>query len=159
MWEWARAKIDKKLKIWNRWYLSLVGKFQVYQKILSSYKIYYSSAWLFNVQHFSQIQKVVRDFLWFDGKGELKRHVIKWKWCTMVKTKGGLGLKDLKIWGGKGLHFLPNRFLMPYMGMSHGKFWSGTIFPILYPNKIDLGRVSLCGIYSMGNLQFRQQDL
>lgn len=47
MWEWFRNKVDKKLSKWNQNFLSLAGRFQVCQKLLSSYNIYCSLAWLF----------------------------------------------------------------------------------------------------------------
>lgn len=99
MWEWVRNKIEKKLSKWNRNYLSLARRFQVCQKILASYNIYFSSAWLFKNYQFSHIQKQIREFLWLDGKGTRKQHAVKWEWCTMHKLYGGMGLKDLKLQG------------------------------------------------------------
>lgn len=97
MWEWIRCKIDKKLAKWNRNFLSLVGRYQVCQKILSSFNIYFYSTWLFCNYQFNHIMKQIRNFLWSDGKGNRKYHVVKWDWCVMNKSRGGMGLKDLKI--------------------------------------------------------------
>lgn len=37
-----------------------------------------------------------------DGKGEKKRHTMKWKRYIMRKNRGGLGLKDVR-WQGISL--------------------------------------------------------
>jgi hypothetical protein len=99
MWSWVREKIVNKLNKWHNRALSLAGRIQVCQKILSSYTIYYSSAWCFNNYQIAEIQKAIRQFLWSDGKGNGKIHSVKWAWCHTDKTLGGLGLKDLKTQG------------------------------------------------------------
>ena len=43
MWDWAFERISRKLAKWNSNLLSFLGRFQVFQKILSSYPIYFSS--------------------------------------------------------------------------------------------------------------------
>jgi hypothetical protein len=99
MWLWVKDKIIRKLNKWNNRFLSLVGRVQVFQKILSSYSIYYSSAWMFSNYQIMEIQKAIRHFLWSDGKGNKKAHSVKWGWCHLEKNLGGLGLKDLKLQG------------------------------------------------------------
>ena len=34
-----------------------------------------------------------------DGKGNKKRHCVKWEWFCQVRSQGGLGLKDIKAQG------------------------------------------------------------
>lgn len=99
MWSWVKAKIENKLNKWHNRTLLLAGRIQVCQKILSSYSIYYSSAWMFNNYQILEIQKAIRHFLWFDGKGNRKHHAINWDSCHTAKSLGGLGLKDLKLQG------------------------------------------------------------
>lgn len=43
--------------------------------------------------------KKIINFLWYDGKGNIKFHVFKWDLCVMSKSRGGMGLKDLKCQG------------------------------------------------------------
>lgn len=99
MWSWVKDKIIKKLNKWHNRTLSLAGRIQVCQKILSFYNIYYSSAWMFSNYQILEIQKAIRSFLWSDGKGKKKMHDVKWEWCHVNKLLGGLGLKDLKLQG------------------------------------------------------------
>lgn len=99
MWAWIKGKIESKLSKWNKHYLSLAGRMQVCQKILSSYSIYYASIWMFNNYQINEIHKTIRDFLWSDGRGQRKSHSIKWDWCCMDKSIGSLGLKDLRAQG------------------------------------------------------------
>lgn len=63
MWTWDKGKIYKKLNKWDNRILSLAGRVQVCQKILSSYSIYYSSVWMFNNYQIYEIQKAIRHFL------------------------------------------------------------------------------------------------
>ncbi|XP_059074828.1 uncharacterized protein LOC131874899 [Cryptomeria japonica] len=99
MWLWVKTKITKKLNSWFNRFLSLAGRLQVCQKILSSYNIYYASAWMFNNYQILEIQKAIRNFLWSNGKGNKKCHMVKWDWCCTDKKYGGLGLKDLRLQG------------------------------------------------------------
>lgn len=99
MWQWVRTKIEKKLNRWDNRYLSLVGRMEVCQKVLSSYNIYYSLVWMFSNYQILEIQKTIKNLLWSDGKGKKKMHSIKWEWCHKDKSLGGLGLKDLRIQG------------------------------------------------------------
>ena len=69
------------------------------QKVLATHHLYYASAWLFLSSQVNMIDKILRDFLWLDGKGNRKRHCVKWAWCCQEKMQGGLGLKDIKTQG------------------------------------------------------------
>lgn len=89
MWGWVKGKIDSKLNKWDNRVLSLACRIQVCQKILSSYSIYYSSVWMFSNYQFFEIQKATRRFLWSDGKGKRKAHVVKWTWCHLDKKLVG----------------------------------------------------------------------
>lgn len=99
MWGWVKGKIDSKLNKWDNRVLSLAGRIQVCQEILSSYNINYSSVWMFSNYQVFEIQKAIRWFLWSDGKGKRKAHAVKWSWCHLDKILGGLGLKDLRLQG------------------------------------------------------------
>ena len=69
------------------------------QKVLAAHHLYYALAWLFLSSQVNMIDKILRDFLWLDGKGNRKRHCVKWAWCFQEKKQGGLGLKDIKTQG------------------------------------------------------------
>ena len=66
------------------------------QKVLVAHHLYYASAWLFLSSQVNMIDKILRDFLWSNGKGNRKRQCVKWSWCFQDKNQGGLGLKDIK---------------------------------------------------------------
>ena len=86
-----------KLNKWDSNLLSFPGKLQVCQKILSSYPIYFSFAWLFNHCQFNQIQKFIRDFLWME-KGT--RNHMMFPGIGAQLTKSGVGWGS-KIWESK----------------------------------------------------------
>ena len=77
MWNWVYAKIENKHLKWQTHVLSIVRRAQVVQKVLSSYTIYYTSAWLFANYQSNKIEKTLRHFLWSDGLGNSKTHNIK----------------------------------------------------------------------------------
>ena len=99
MWGWVKDKIHNKLNKWHNRSLSLAGRIQVCQKILSSYNLYYASTWMFNDYQVLEIQKAIKNYLWSDGKGNKKLHSVNWNWCHVDKLLGGLGLKDLRLCG------------------------------------------------------------
>ena len=94
-----KQNIGGKLLKWNNMCLPLARRIQVCRKILCSYTIDFSSTWLFNVNQIASIQKIIRDFLWSDSKGNFITHAVKWERCTKGKALGGLGLKDLRLQG------------------------------------------------------------
>lgn len=55
--------------------------------------------WMFCNYQINDIHKVIRHFLWFDGKDNRKWQSIKWSWCCLDKKMGGLGLKYLRLQG------------------------------------------------------------
>ena len=99
MWEWMFNKINGKHMRWQTHSLSLVGRVQVVQKVLSSHHIFFASAWLFTKTRFGMLEKILKDFLWSDGLGSKKRHCVKWDWYYLPKQLGGLGIKDIKTQG------------------------------------------------------------
>ena len=78
---------------------AIVERAQVVQKVLFSYTIYYTSAWLMANYQANKIEKALRHFLWSDGLGNSKRHNVKWEWCCIPKKLGGLGMRDVKKQG------------------------------------------------------------
>ena len=85
MWEWIYSKISRKHVKWQTHSLSIAGRFQVVQKVLAAHHLYYALAWLFLSSQVNMIDKILRDFLWSDGKGNRKRHCVKWAWCCQEK--------------------------------------------------------------------------
>ena len=69
------------------------------QKVLSSHHIFFASALMFLNSHVNMLERILQDFLWLDGKGNKKRHCVKWEWCCQIRSQGGLGLKDFKAQG------------------------------------------------------------
>ncbi|GLJ50294.1 hypothetical protein SUGI_1071460 [Cryptomeria japonica] len=99
LWEWIFKKVEKKHMKWKTHLFSLARRVQIVQKVLSSHAIYYSSTWLFSNYQINKPEKILRDFLWFDGQGKKKRHNVSREWCCTPRELGGLGLKDSKSQG------------------------------------------------------------
>lgn len=81
-------KIEGTFDKWNKHYLSMAGRLQLFQKILASYNIYFSSVWFFSSYQVNEIQKKIRGFLWSDEKGKKKKHTVKWDTCCLNKEQG-----------------------------------------------------------------------
>ena len=96
MWNWIFKKVERKHIKWQSHMLSLAGRLQLVQKVLSSHAIYYASTWLFSSAQTNKLEKIMRDVLWSDGLGNRKRHNVRWEWCCTPRKQGGLGIKDLK---------------------------------------------------------------
>ena len=71
---WLYGRIEKNNLKWQTHQLSLAGKIQVVQKVLASHNINFFLTWSFSYYQMNKIDKILRDYLWFDGIGNKKRH-------------------------------------------------------------------------------------
>ena len=90
---------------------------------------------MFNNYQTLEIQNAIRNFLWFDGKGNRKMHAVKWDRCHTTKLLGGPGLKTFKI---KVLLYPPNGSFIPWRATMLGKCWLGTILKEAFLIKLEL---------------------
>ena len=63
------------------------------QKVLEAHHLYYASTWLFLSSQVNMIDKILRDFLWSDGKGNKKRHCVKMVLVLAREEAGWIGFK------------------------------------------------------------------
>lgn len=92
------AKVKLKVNDWKNKSLSYAGRFQLISYVLASIPVYWASVLLLPKAITSEIEKIMRNFLW--SSGENRKGVAKVAWREICKPKiyGGLGLKNLNDW-------------------------------------------------------------
>ena len=86
--------IRKKLVYWNTAKLSLAGRVVIANQVLLASMWYILSAWLGSRSALSQVQRLIRNFLWGSKDCSDVRAKVSWKVITTPKDEGGLGLID-----------------------------------------------------------------
>ena len=95
LWLGIISKIKAKIVSWGGHWLTKVGKVILIKSVLSSLPIYQYSLLLAPKGITDQISKLIRDFLWRDGKGNQNRmHLVKWETIKRSVLDGGLQIKD-----------------------------------------------------------------
>lgn len=51
----------------------------------ASFDIYYASTWFLAGYQINKVQKIIRQLLWFDGRGCHKKHYVCLGWCCINK--------------------------------------------------------------------------
>ena len=94
--------------MWKRQYISKGGRLTLIRSTLSNMPIYYMSILRMPRSVRLRLKQIQRDFLWGGGALERKIYLVKWRVVCLDKSKGGLGVKCLRL--PFGLPFLFNIF-------------------------------------------------
>lgn len=86
-------KVKSKVSNWKNRMLSYAGRLQLIVSILFSMHVYWASVFLLPKLVISDINKILKGFLWCQGKAK-----IAWKQVCKPKVEGGVGIKDLELW-------------------------------------------------------------
>ena len=87
--------IRKKLLYWNTAKFSLAGRVVVANQVLLASMWYILSAWLSSHSAFSQVQRLMGNFIWGSKDCSYVRAKVSWKVITAPKDEsGGLRLID-----------------------------------------------------------------
>ena len=86
--------IRRKLIFWSSARLSLAGRALVANQVLLATMWYVTSCWIFSSSCISQIQRLIRNFLWSGKNGDATRAKIAWPVITLPTSHGGLGIVD-----------------------------------------------------------------
>ena len=91
-------KIKKKIIGWGTAWLNLGGKVILIKAILNNYLIYQCSLLLAPVKIITQIEGLIRSFLWQRGDNGGKRiALVNWETVKVPRVEGGLHIRDLRI--------------------------------------------------------------
>ncbi|GJZ73076.1 RNA-directed DNA polymerase, eukaryota, reverse transcriptase zinc-binding domain protein [Tanacetum coccineum] len=66
--------------------------------VLETIHVYWASVFLLPIRVIKDINKLLKNFLWQQNDGTKGRAKVAWKNICKFKQKGGLGLKDLRVW-------------------------------------------------------------
>ena len=95
LWLEIISKLKAKIASWGGHWLMKAGKLVLIKSTLSALPIYQSSLLLAPKAIMDQISKLIRDFLWRGGKGNLKRlHLVNWDTVKRPILEGGLHIRD-----------------------------------------------------------------
>ena len=97
-WNPIVEKIKRKIHGWGSIWLNLAGKVVLIKAVLNSYLLYQSSLLLAPAKVISQIEGLVRSFLWKSGNagGGKKFALVSWKIIKLPRPEGGLYIRDLR---------------------------------------------------------------
>ena len=91
-------KIRKKVTDWRNKSRSYAGRLQLVAAVLESIHVYQASVILLPVNVISEINRLLKEFFWNQGKSAKGKCKVAWKDVCCPKDQGGLGLKDLYTW-------------------------------------------------------------
>jgi len=97
-WNPVVEKIKRKIHGWGSIWLNLAGKVVLIKAVLNSYLLYQSSLLLAPAKVISQIEGLVRSFLWKSGNagGGKKFALVSWKIIKLPRPEGGLYIRDIR---------------------------------------------------------------
>ncbi|KAJ9535399.1 hypothetical protein OSB04_un001489 [Centaurea solstitialis] len=91
-------KVRRRTMEWRNKWLSFAGRLQLVNSVLSSISVYWSSMFLLPVSVVKEIERILRAFLWSGGEAIKGKAKVAWSIVCLPRSKGGLGVKSLKLW-------------------------------------------------------------
>jgi hypothetical protein len=90
-------KLQKKLDGWVGNSFSIGGRWTLIQSSLSGSLIYHMSIYLLSDTSLGNRTKIIRRFFWAGTSPKRKYYMVRWPIVCKPKSKGGLGIKNLKM--------------------------------------------------------------
>ena len=78
--------------------LSRAGRLELIRSVLSSYSLYWSSAYLLPASFYKEMARTLSKFFWSGSTSASSMHMISWEKLCSPKSEGGLELKRLEDW-------------------------------------------------------------
>jgi hypothetical protein len=118
IWNPIIEKMERKLGGWKRMYLSKGGKLILIKSTLSNLPTYFLSLFHLPADVAYRLEKIQRDFLWNGLGDQPKFHLLNWAKVCVPIEKGGLGVKNLRLFNQS----LLGKWLWRY-GKERDAFW------------------------------------
>ncbi|RHN63454.1 putative reverse transcriptase zinc-binding domain-containing protein [Medicago truncatula] len=96
-WEPMLEQLRNRLNSWGFKYVSLGGRITLLNSVLNAIPIFYLSFMKIPTKVVKKVTRIQRDFLWGGVGGGRKICWVKWKTICQPKSKGGLGVRDVKM--------------------------------------------------------------
>nr|KAJ0215658.1 hypothetical protein LSAT_V11C300101270 [Lactuca sativa] len=91
-------KVKSRVNNWKNKSLSYAGRLQLIRFVLSSLPVYWASVMLLPKSITSEIEKIMRNFLWSSGDSRKGVAKVSWNEICRPKKNGVLGLRNLNEW-------------------------------------------------------------
>ncbi|GKD64739.1 hypothetical protein Tco_1306847 [Tanacetum coccineum] len=85
-------KVQARVDDWKNKFLSAAGRLQLIRSVLSSMHIYWASMFILPSRVLSDIEHIIRGFLWCHGSMRKGRAKVAWDMVCLLKDEGGLGV-------------------------------------------------------------------
>ena len=97
LWDPLIRKCERKLATWKHKHISFGGRMTLINAVLKAIPIYFFSFFRVPSKIIVKLEAIQRRFLWGGGSEHRKIAWVNWKTVCQPKDKGGLGIKDIKI--------------------------------------------------------------
>nr|XP_043615884.1 uncharacterized protein LOC122587785 [Erigeron canadensis] len=88
-------KVQKRVNDWRNKFLSFAGRVQLINSVLSAIHVYWSSVFILPMSIISDIEQIMRGFLWCQGEIHKGKAKVAWDDVCLPKEEGGLGICKL----------------------------------------------------------------
>jgi len=96
-WESMLEQLRNRLNSWGSKYLSLGGKITLLNSVLNAIPIFFFSFLKIPAKVVRMVIQIQRNFLWGGVGGGQKVCWVSWRKVCQPRSKGGLGVKDVKV--------------------------------------------------------------
>ncbi|GJS14114.1 putative RNA-directed DNA polymerase, eukaryota, reverse transcriptase zinc-binding domain protein [Tanacetum coccineum] len=90
-------KARNRIGDWKNKSLSFAGRLQLCKSVVSSMQVYWASVLVIPMGIVSDIQQLIRGFLWCNGDYKRGKAKVAWDDICLPKHEGGLGLRSLEV--------------------------------------------------------------
>lgn len=101
-WDPVVGVIKNRLSKWKASALSIGGRITLIKSVLETLPTYYFSLFKAPLKVFSNIEAIIKRFLWGGSDDVKKLHWVSWEKVTLPKRQGGLGLSRM-VWCNQSL--------------------------------------------------------
>ncbi|GJX59132.1 hypothetical protein Tco_0290522 [Tanacetum coccineum] len=88
-------KVRSRTNDWKNKSLSIAGRLQLVQSVISSMNVYWSSVFILPTRILLEIEQIMRCFLWSQGNSGKSNSKVAWEVVCLPKDEGGLGIRRL----------------------------------------------------------------
>ncbi|GJR90251.1 hypothetical protein Tco_0214262, partial [Tanacetum coccineum] len=90
-------KVVARTNDWKNKSLSIAGRLQLVQSVISSMHVYWASVFILPTSILLDIEQIMRGFLWCQGSRKKGKSKVAWEVVCLPKDEGGLGIRRLDM--------------------------------------------------------------
>ncbi|GJV61287.1 putative RNA-directed DNA polymerase [Tanacetum coccineum] len=90
-------KVVARTNDWKNKSLSIAGRLQLVQSVISSMHVYWASVFILPTCILLDIEQIMRGFLWCQGSMKKGKSKVAWEVVCLPKDEGGLGIRRLDL--------------------------------------------------------------